>query len=74
MMKIIESILEKHGVVADVDYEVIAEDIIKAIITEEDIDRFQFAFNELIRKGNHSGKETFFKDASICLTRLRSLL
>ena len=30
-MKTIESILEKHGVVADVDYEVIAEDIKIAI-------------------------------------------
>ena len=55
-MRTIENILEKHGVVADVDYEVIANDIFNAIITEEDIDMLQFAFNELIRKSNHDGK------------------
>lgn len=73
-MKTIERILEKHGVVADVDYEVIAEEIITSIISENDIDRMQFMFNELIRKGQHNGKETFFKDVSIMLTRLRSFL
>ena len=55
-MRTIENILEKHGVVVDVDYEVIANDIFNAIITEEDIDMLQFAFNELIRKSNHDGK------------------
>ncbi len=73
-MKTIESILEKHGVVADVDYEVIANDIFNAIITEEEIEMFQFAFNELIRKSNHDGNETYFKKYSECLTRLRSFL
>lgn len=33
-MKTIESILEKHGVVADVDYEVIAEDIKSVLISK----------------------------------------
>ena len=73
-MKTIESILEKHGVVADVDYEVIAEEIITSIISENDIDRIQFMFNELIRKGKHNGEETFFMDVSIMLTKLRSFL
>ena len=73
-MKTIESILERHGVVADVDYEVIATDIFNAIITEKDIDMFQFAFNELIRKSNHDGSETYFKQFSETLTRLRSFL
>jgi len=33
-MRTIESILEKHGVVADVDYEVIAEDIKSVLISK----------------------------------------
>jgi len=33
-MKTIESILEKHGVVADVDYEVIAQDIKNILISK----------------------------------------
>ena len=73
-MKTIESILEKYSVVADVDYEVIVEEIITSIISENDIDRIQFMFNELIRKGKHNGKETFFRDVSIMLTKLRSFL
>ena len=73
-MKTIESILERHGVVADVDYEVIATDIFNAIITEKDIDIFQFAFNELISKSNHDVSETYFKQFSETLTRLRSFL
>ena len=33
-MKTIESILEKHGVVADVDYDVIAQDIKNILISK----------------------------------------
>ena len=73
-MILIWKILEKHGVVADVDYEVIATDIFNAIITEKDIDMLQFAFNELIRKSKHDGTETYFKQFSETLTRLRSFL
>jgi hypothetical protein len=36
-MKTIESILEKHGVVADVDYEVIAQEIKDLLISKRNI-------------------------------------
>lgn len=41
------------------------------MITKKEVDRIEFIKNELIRKGNHSGKETIFVDVDKTIKKLK---